>query len=208
MPRVHYCFSQHLNESLPSRKCVGSCSKNKKRCACKKCKCREEVSPSHAKQLVELGAAEWVVIRRDPVDLKRICSMCLNDDLLKKSCSNCNKTGEITVTIFSPVRSNDIVIVTTGSGEPGHEVFRSAMAKQTPRVATIEYAHILRAYVNEYPEDQERIEVYGEMNKEFLESLIVPFIPDPWEGRAVFTFGVDERSQNSNWGVKEIQCLN
>jgi hypothetical protein len=195
MPRVHYCFSQHLNESLPPRKCYGSCSKNKRRCTCNKCKCREQVSPSRANQLVKSGAAEWVVLRKDPVEVKNICSMCSNDDILKKSCPTCNKTGEVTTTVLLPVYSSDIVMVTSGSGDPGHEVFRSVMSKQTPRVATIEYAHIQRAYVNEYPEDIERIEVYGKTNEEFIRSLIVPFIPDPWEGRTVFTFGPDDRTQ-------------
>lgn len=194
MPKVHYCFSQHLNESLPSRKCTSSCSKNKKRCECKKCKCREEATFTRAHQLVQSGAAEYVIIRKEPVDIKLICSMCANDDLLKRSCSACNKTGEIIRTEMVPVRSNDIVMVTTGSGESGHEVFRSVMAKQTPRVATIEFAHIQRAYVNEYPEDILRIEEYGKSNRDFLASLIAPFIPDPNEGRCLFTFGPDERT--------------
>jgi hypothetical protein len=133
-------------------------------------------------------------LRKEAVELKTVCPMCVNDNLLRKSCANCNKTGEIVSVEYLPVYSNDIVMVTVGSGEPGQEVFQSAMAKQTPRVATIELAHIIRAYVNGYPEEQERINIYGKMNAEFLNSLIVPFIPDPNEGRCLFSFGPDERS--------------
>ena len=168
------------------------CSKNKRRCECKRCKCREDVSPARAHNLVQSGQAEWLVLRKDPIEVTEPCPICLEDELLVKSCQNCNNTGEVTKTVFSLVRSNDIVMVTSGGDD---EVFRSVMSKQTPRVATIEYAHIQRAYVNEYQEDIDRIEVYGETNKEFLQSLIVPFIPDPFEGRTVFTFGIDERTQ-------------
>src|ERR1035437_4208626 len=118
MPKVHYCFSQHLNEAMPPRKRVEKRSKNKGGCNCKRCKCREEVSLVRAKQLVESGAAEWLVIGINRVRFKDICPICLNDKLLKKSCSICGKTGEVMKTVFSPIRSNDIVMVTTGSGEP------------------------------------------------------------------------------------------
>ena len=194
MPRLHTCFQQHLNEAMPSRKCTGACGKKKKRCDCKRCKCREEVSFARTHQLVQSGAAEYITIRKEPVQLKQVCSMCTNDDLLKKSCSNCNKTGEIMVTVLSLVRSSDIVIVTTGSGEPGHEVFRSVMSGKTPRVATIEFAHIQRAYVNGYEEDIQRIEEYGKLGQDLLRNLIVPFRPDPWEGRTLFSFSRDERT--------------
>lgn len=154
----------------------------------------------NARRLIDLGAAQWVIIRKDLIEIKRICPLCVNDNLLKKSCPNCNKTGEVTFTELLPIPGNDIVMVTSGSGELGEEVFRSVMSKQTPRVATIEEAHIQRAYVNGYQEEIDRIEAYGQTNREFIRSLIVPFQPDPWEGRTVFTFGVDERSVSTNWG--------
>ena len=199
MSKVHYCFSQHLNESLPPRKCLGACAKNKRRCSCKRCKCREEVSLSRAHQLVKSGVAQWVLLKKEPVEIKKICPICTNDELLKKSCLLCRKTGEVVTTEYVQHQSNDIVMVTTGSGDENEQVFRSVMSKQTPRVATIEEAHIIRAYVNGYPEDRERIEVYGKTNKDFLESLIVPFKPDPFEGRTVFTFGADDRSVSTSW---------
>lgn len=164
------------------------------RCTCKKCRCREVVSPAKARLLVESGFAEWLVISKEPVDVKKICPLCLSEELLKKSCSLCGKTGEVVTTEFIYIKANDIVAVTTGSGESGMEVFRSVMSKQTPRVATIEYSHIIRAYVNQYKEDQDRIREYGKMSVEFINNLIVPFIPDPNDGRCLFPFGPDERS--------------
>jgi hypothetical protein len=149
---------------------------------------------TRARMLVESGDAEWLVLKKDPVEVEHICPICAGDDLLKKSCQRCKKTGKIVLIHYSLVRTNDIVRVTQGSGEDGCEVFRSVLAKQTPRVATIELAHIFRAYVNGYIEDQQRINEYGKMGAEFLKSLIVPFKPDPFEGRVLFPFGADERS--------------
>jgi hypothetical protein len=194
MPIVHYCFSQHLNEILPPKKCGNGCRKRLKKCVCKRCTCRQEISVAKATLLVQEGEAQWVIIRKDPIAIKKICDMCLNDDILKRSCPNCGKTGNVEAVVLSPVRGEDIVMVSTGSGEPGSEMFRSVMSKQTPRVATIELSHIIRAYVNGYQEDQERIEEYGRMDSQFLKGLVVPYRPDPDEGRTIFTFGVDERS--------------
>lgn len=194
MPRIHSCFAQHLNESLPPRRCSGGCKQLKKLCVCARCKCRKKVDINEARKLVENGLAEWLIIGREPVPVPEICHLCLNDALLKKSCSNCNKTGEIIVVKYSLIRSNDIVEVSRGSGEPGKEIFRSAISKQTPRSATIEKSHIERAYVYGQDEEQQRIEEYGRSTARLLNSFIVPFKADPNEGRILFPFGADERS--------------
>ena len=79
--------------------------------------------------------------------------------------------------------------------EQDEEVLHGAYAKQTPRVQTIEKAHIERAYVNQYPEDVARIEEWGRLAQELIVSLIVPARSDPFEGRAVvWSFRPDERS--------------
>jgi hypothetical protein len=151
------------------------------------------VSPQTARQLVDLGVAEYLTLRIESVELKIACPLCSNDDLLKKSCSNCNKTGEVTRTELIPIRSNDIVMVTVGSGEEDDpKIYRPVMALRTPRSPTIEKAHIERALDN--PAEQERIEIYQQMIVEAQKALIVPFKPDPWEGRGVFSFGPDERT--------------
>jgi hypothetical protein len=40
--------------------------------------------------------------------------------------------------------------------------------------------------VSGYAEAQEFIEDYGQMSRELLQSLVVPFVPDAWDGRAIF----------------------
>ena len=47
------------------------------------------------------------------------------------------------------------------------------MNRRTPRAATIDNKHILRAYVNGQLEDQIRIDEYGQMNKAMLDSITV-----------------------------------
>ncbi len=79
--------------------------------------------------------------------------------------------------------------------EQDEEIIRGAYAKQTPRAQTIEKAHIQRAYVNQYPEDIERIEAWGQMARDVIEKMIVPYRPDPFEGCPVlWSFRPDERS--------------
>ena len=52
--------------------------------------------------------------------------------------------------------------------------------KSTPRAATIERAHIERAYLDGDLQEQERIKVYGEMQREFFTSLTNLYDNDEW----------------------------
>jgi len=52
--------------------------------------------------------------------------------------------------------------------------------KSTPRAATIERAHIERAYVAGDLQEQERIKVYGEMQREFFASITRLYDNDEW----------------------------
>jgi hypothetical protein len=75
------------------------------------------------------------------------------------------------------------------------QLVKSAYAAKTPRVQTVEKADIERAYVNQYPEDIERIEVWGEMSKDVIADLTIPWDgSDPFEGRSVILFVTDQRS--------------
>src|SRR5258708_3965798 len=55
---------------------------------------------------------------------------------------------------------------------------RGAYAKQTPRVQTIEKAHIERAYIDGKRADIDRINVWGEMSQEMLCDLLAPWTDD------------------------------
>jgi hypothetical protein len=99
----------------------------------------------------------------------------------------------------------------------GREIYSPVNAKQTPRSATIEEEHIIRAYVYENLEDQERIEIYGLSS--VLNKVISPkkdFIPLRFEpednaaegtgrnydwGRAVFASQTDERTAGGHIDV-------
>lgn len=73
---------------------------------------------------------------------------------------------------------------------------RGSYAKQTPRVQTIEKAHMERAYLDGKKADIDRINVWGELAQEVLASLIITeFGDDPFEGRAVlYLIGFDQRA--------------
>jgi hypothetical protein len=157
-----------------------------------------------ARTEVQQGRAQWVKVNENDVVIPKTCPMCGNDDTLKKSCLKCLWTGTVLETVIVPVYGTDIVLSSEVEirEEKGvkREISRTAIAKRTPRVATIEKAHMERAYL--FGGDQterERIEAYGEMNKEFFDSLIVPFREDPTEGRLIFCFSPDERSKSTTW---------
>jgi len=198
--KVHYCFQQTLGEVQPPRRCQAKCKKRGKLCSCKKCKCRQLISLSEATLRVKTGEAQWIIADSVVTKFDQVCRWCNADPTLKKSCANCKKTGVVAIYGVCPIPSNDIVMVTTACEEEGgKQVYRSVVAKQTPRVATIEAAHIIRAYVNENEEEQQRIEAYGELNKEFFVGLMAPFQDDPTDGRLLFPFGPDQRSISTYW---------
>lgn len=65
---------------------------------------------------------------------------------------------------------------------------------QTPRVDLTTKAGIERAYISHNEDDIELIEQIHDMLVEGLRALIVPFVPDPLEGRLLFPFGPDQRT--------------
>jgi len=54
----------------------------------------------------------------------------------------------------------------------------------TSRTKTIEGADFIRLADGD-PSTHRRVEVYRQLDIAWLRSLIVPFRPDPWEGRAL-----------------------
>jgi hypothetical protein len=149
---VHVCFNQHLSEKKPKR-----------------CNCRKRISLTEATQQVEKGFAQWLILNEYTTIGSEICPICQNGDT-KKNCQHCKTTGEVEKAYPVRVLGTDIVEVTAGClDEENRIVYRSVKAKKTPRVATIEKAHIYRAFVDLDKEEQERIEAYGLM---ILESRI------------------------------------
>lgn len=182
--RLHNCFEPLLGEIQP-----------------KKCSCRKYVSLDEATVLVNSGMAQWIVIEWIETARKiEICNVCLNDDGLKRSCRNCLKGFTHTPVLHPKYHDRDIVITSTASIDEknGKKIYRSAHALKTPRVATIEAAHLWRAYIKGDKDEIARIEAYGELGQEFIQSLIVPFKPDPFEGRILFTFYNDQRTRGGH----------
>lgn len=69
--------------------------------------------------------------------------------------------------------------------------------RQVPRIDLISQADIERAYIESRPDSIEYIE---EVHKLFMENrakLIVPFRPDPTEGRLIFPFSPEQRTSGS-----------
>lgn len=143
--RIHFCFQQHLGEQKPDT-----------------CRCRKLITTHEATKMVREGRAQWVVLSRRPVVVEETCPVCDADESKRRSCQNCKGLGTSSKTYYQEEYSEDVVMAVMGSkDEDGNEVFRSVMAKQTPRVATIEKTHIERAYIEKIKEDQQRIEAYG-----------------------------------------------
>jgi hypothetical protein len=110
------------------------------------CRCRQQVTTQHAQNLIDLGLAAWIVIKRIHTKAELPCYMCKGDASVK-NCARCNDTRVIDVNYVRETYGDDIVA--------------TEIAQKTPRAATIERAHIERAYVLDMPEAKERIEDYG-----------------------------------------------
>src|SRR6266436_3561039 len=82
------------------------------------------------------------------------------EELPAKKCT-CRSTGKRTVAAVWDTYNYDIVRVSQASADLKEKKYRPALAMKTPRVATIESEHILRAYVECVPEAAARIEEYG-----------------------------------------------
>lgn len=94
-----------------------------------------------------------------------------------------------------PVEGANLVWGARPTKEEMEGTVSSAFALKTPRVQTIEKAHIERAYVNGKQEDLDRINAWGELAREVIAELIKPWRDDPFEGRGVFyLIGWDQRS--------------
>ena len=189
---IHTCHNQHLGEAKP------------------KCRCKKRVSLADATKQVEKGFAEWLIFSTTWITGKETCPVCLADRL-KKGCQNCQGSGEIEKSYPVRTHTNDIVLVSVGTpNEDGSQTFRSVKAKQTPRVATIEIAHIERAYLDGVKEEQERIEIYGLMTLEArIEMGIGVEPPDDVKtatgrrydiGKAPFGRNADERTTGGGVG--------
>ncbi len=191
---VHICFSQHLGETKPET-----------------CSCRKRIKLTEAAEMVAAGFAQWLIISQITLTGKEICPICLNDKV-KKNCQHCAGAGEIEKSYPISTLSNDIVLVSVGTEHDGRMIYRSVLAKQTPRVATIEKAHIERAYVQNNADEQERIEAYGLMTLEARIEMGINAEPDDnpeeWagrnfdHGRSPYARISDERSSNGNIGSR------
>lgn len=197
----HSCFSQHLNEPKPKR-----------------CRCRKKLTLADATKQVEKGVAQWVVLSQTTAKVKETCHICAND-ILKKGCQNCQGTGEVERDHVHTTHETDIVLVTTGCvDDDGNMVHKPVKALKTPRVATIEEEHIIRAYVQGYPEEQERIEEYGLMTLESRIEMKIGVEPadDPKTGtgrncdygRSPFARIADERTSIGTVGKRISEGFN
>lgn len=136
------------------------------------CRCKYRITAQQATDLIHSGLAEYLINDWQP------------DESGKK---------------LVPVHSWHLVWSKTRTTDL-NEVVDAAVAKQTPRVQTIEKAHIERAYVAGDKEELERIDEWGRLALDVTNSLIVPFIPDPFEGCAVLNSigSGDQRSKISD----------
>lgn len=120
------------------------------------CRCRLFVTLSRAQELINNGEAANVAVLRKVVPVEEPCTICGQDPVFVKSCTNCDKTGIVKSNDYRIIRGEDIVFVSN--------------LKKTPRTATIEKAHIERTFEGHRNEGV-RTDFYEILTVEFLNSL-------------------------------------
>jgi hypothetical protein len=164
MIRIHHCAGQI------------DVAEERKDPPAPKCRCRKFISIDKATKMVKNGEASWVVVKRISGYAEVVCPMCVGDKTIA-NCANCNGKGVIIDNVVWNTYNNDIVLISALPEDKTEKKRSSVLKKKTPRVATIEKAHIERAYVYDNKEAQERIEEYGRLTNETLTSFIVG--PEP-----------------------------
>jgi len=127
----YLCYLSNLDKDVPE-----------------KCGCRKRRTLAEARKLVEQGVAEWWVISRKTVIGRETCPICKNGDF-KKTCMFCRQTGEVEKKYIIPELSNDIALIVNVGTNTNYPIYKAGVARKTPRVATIEKAHIERAFTKE-----------------------------------------------------------
>jgi hypothetical protein len=123
-----------------------------------KCRCSYRVTSAEAEHLVKNGIANWLI-----TDWR------YNED--RK--------------VFFPVEGPNLVWGGKQAEDLG--LVRSSLAAKTPRVQTIEKAHIERAFVGTAahpegdPEEQARINLWGELSRQVIQELTTPYWPEVFD---------------------------
>jgi hypothetical protein len=118
----------------------------------RKCRCRKYINTDEARRMCENGEASWVVIRRTQKEVELPCHSCKGDPEVK-NCANCRGSGREAKLIRIPSYGDDIVLVSRLPEDKKEKKRSSTLAMKTPRVATIEKMHILKAYVTDVVRD-------------------------------------------------------
>lgn len=136
-----------------------------------KCRCSYRVTTLEAEALVKNGIADYLITDWRYNEEKKV---------------------------FFPIEGPNLVW--GGKQAENLGLVRSSLAAKTPRVQTIEKAHIERAFVDLREDEIERIEIWGELARGVLESLTTEYVGeifDPFKGRSIFTPfpGPDQRTR-------------
>lgn len=200
--RVHHCIGQELIA-------IGFTNP-----PAKNCRCREFINHEEAQALVNQNAACWVIVERIRGLREETCGLCHGDPTVKK-CAMCGGKGTVLNDVAEDIKSYDIVLISSKPKDTKEKKYRYALALKTPRVPTIEYKHIIRAYVDGVKAAQMRIEEYGDLEHKRLDSLVV-LVPaaeydeaerESW-GRPLETFGANRRVQKEYMQVVKSRSKN
>ena len=141
-----------------------------------KCRCSYRVTTAEAELLVKNGIANWLITDWRYNEEKKV---------------------------FFPLEGPNLVWGGKQAEDLG--LVRSSLAAKTPRVQTIEKAHIERSYVgtaahpNGDPEERARIEYWGELSRQVIQELTTEYVGeifDPFMGCPVLAvpYGWDQRT--------------
>lgn len=95
--------------------------------------------------MVKNGEASWVILRRFREAAEEVCRLCKADPDVK-NCANCKGSGKQAITAIREDYGNDLVLISTPPADKREKKRSSALAKKTPRVATIESEHLEKAF--------------------------------------------------------------
>jgi hypothetical protein len=138
----------------------------------KNCRCRYRVSAREGEILVEYGVASYLVTEWRYNEEKKMFFPAPNPNL-----------------VWGGQQAENLGLV------------RSSLAAKTPRVQTIEKAHMERAFIDGKKEDLDRIEEWGELSRGVIAALTKGYWPepfDPFKGLPVVTRWENQRTKYAN----------
>lgn len=172
-----------------------------------KCKCRLHISVAEATEYVGRAWAVWILKFR-----RKKGELILNDGAITELWMPVNRERVPRVDLISRA---DIERATIGSERSSDHYRWNAVAKKFEVIDEVPEGMTKKEWIEDAKKEikfEKRIrKQYSAYINECHEvamnaraALMVPFRPDPFEGRTIFSFGVDQRTPGSFESIKDL----